>query len=62
MNKYKINVVFTVNAEDLRQAYRIIEHEIDENVRFNKVPYSLMTDSGIINYGVTGEVDGIQEI
>mgnify|MGYP003350422666 CR=1 FL=1 len=56
MTDYKITVVFTVKAERLEQAYRIVEHEIEKNIPFKKVPYS-MNDSGIQNYNNIGVVE-----
>ena len=50
MNKYKIEVIFNIDAEDIQQAYRIVTHEIEKNVSFKGAPYST-TDSGIVNFG-----------
>jgi hypothetical protein len=51
MNKYKIELVFNIDAEDIHQAHSIVTHEIQKNVTFKGVPYSA-TDSGIVNFGV----------
>ena len=53
MNEYKVDVVFSVNAEDIHQAYRIVAHEIQKNIPFKGVPYS-HTDSGIKNFQNNG--------
>ena len=58
MNEYKVDVVFSVNAEDIHQAYRIVAHEIQKNIPFKGVPYS-HTDSGIKNFQNNG-VDELQ--
>lgn len=56
MTDYKITVVFTVKAERLEQAYRIVEHEVGKNVRFKGVPYA-ESDSGIVNFQNIGVVE-----
>lgn len=49
MTDYEITVVFKVRAERLEQAHRIVEHEVEKNVRFKSVPYA-ESDSGIVNF------------
>ena len=56
MNDHKITVVFTVRAERLEQAYRIVEHEVEKNIRFKGVPYA-ESDSGIVNFHNIGAVE-----
>lgn len=49
MTDYPITVVFRVRAERLEQAYRIVEHEVEKNIRYKAPPYA-ESDSGIINF------------
>ena len=53
MNEYKVEVVFSVNAEDIYQANRIVVYEIEKNIPFKVVPYS-HNDSGIKNFQNNG--------
>ena len=53
MNEYKVDVVFSVNAEDIYQANRIVVYEIQKNIPFKGVPYS-HNDSGIKNFQNNG--------
>ena len=46
-------MVFSVNAEDIYQANRIVVHEIQKNIPFNGVPYT-QNDSGIKNFQNNG--------
>lgn len=49
MNRYKVIVEFTVQAEHGQQATNIVDYELDK-LPFVGYPYNIIKDSGIINY------------
>jgi hypothetical protein len=56
MNEYNVTVYFRVTAENEEQARNIVGYEIEENIRFKRVPYS-KNDSGIVNFCNIGVED-----